>query len=149
VRPGRRLPIGVALAALAGDDLHEYGDHADTALSSLAGPAERRGAPYALWRAAAPGGLACRRWWGTLGWPQLVETFVAVLDNPDHAHWGPGGGWRDGLAPEPARVANRTELRRVLLRRPWMLETDAADLGGECPNRFPAAAATSTPAAAG
>jgi hypothetical protein len=64
---------------------------------------------------------------GTLGWPQLVETFVAVLDDPDHAHWGSGGAWRDGLVPEPAQVAKRTELRRVLLRRPWMLETDAAD----------------------
>jgi hypothetical protein len=29
--------------------------------------------------------------------------------------------------PEPAQVADRTELRRVLLRRPWMLETDAAE----------------------
>jgi hypothetical protein len=67
---------------------------------------------YALWRAATHGGLACRHWWGTPGWPLLVETFVAVLDDPDHDHWGPGGAWRDGLVPEPAQVADRTELRR-------------------------------------
>jgi hypothetical protein len=127
VRPRRRLPIGMTLAELAGDGLHEYGDHADTALGSLAGTAERRGARYALWRAATHGGLACRHFWGTPGWPRLVETFVAVLDDPERDHWGPGDAWRDGLMPEPPQVADRTELRRVLLRRPWMLETDAAD----------------------
>lgn len=127
VRPMRRHPIGVTLAELGGDGLQEYGDHADSALGSFAGTAEHRGARYALWRAATHGGMACRHWWGTPGWPQLVERFVAVLDDPDHDHWGPGGGWRGRLSREPAQVVDRSELRRVLLRRPWMLETEAAD----------------------
>ncbi len=127
VRPMRQLPIGVTLAELAGDGLQEYRDHADTALGSFAATAERRGARCALWGAAAHGGLACRHWWGTPGWPQLVETFVAVLDDPDHAHWTMGIERRDGLIPEPAQVIDRTELRRALLRCPWTLETEAAD----------------------
>jgi hypothetical protein len=64
----------VTLAELAGGGFHEYGDHVDTALGSLAGTAERRGARYALWRAATHGGLACRRWWGTSGWPQIAAS---------------------------------------------------------------------------
>jgi hypothetical protein len=127
VRPGRRLPIGITLAELVGDGLDEYGDHADRVMGSLAGTAERRGVRYALWREAVHGGLVCRHWWGTPGWPQLVETFVTVLDDPDHGHWGSGGTRRDRLVPEPVQVIDRTELRRVLLRRPWMLKTDAAD----------------------
>jgi GTPase SAR1 family protein len=41
-------------------------------------------------------------------------------------HWGPGGEYRARLPAEPAEVADRTRLRRLLLSRPWELSTDTA-----------------------
>jgi hypothetical protein len=126
VNPSRRLPTGVTLADLAGDDLGEFTDHMDGTLGGFAATAERRGLRFALYRAAAHGGLACPHWWGTPTWPELVRTFVHVLDDPGHSHWGPDGSWRIRLPPEPAQVADRVPLQRLLLHRPWDLEPEAA-----------------------
>jgi hypothetical protein len=95
-------------------------------MGSFAVMAEDRGARYAMWRSAAHGGLACRSWWGTPGWSRLVAAFLAVLDDPEHEHWRHAR--RDWARPaEPTQVIDRAGLRQVLLRRPWDLETDAAD----------------------
>jgi hypothetical protein len=126
VRPSRRLPIGLTLAELAATGLEEYVDHADGAMGSFAAMAEERGARHAMWRSAAHAGLACRSWWGTPGWPRLVTTFLAVLDDLEHEHWRTAGS--DRVRPvEPAQVIDRAELRQVLLRRPWDLDADAAE----------------------
>jgi hypothetical protein len=125
--PSRRLPTGVTLAELAGDELREFTDHVNGTLGGFAATAERRGARFALYRAAAQGGLACPHWWGTPTWPELVRTFVHVLDDPGHSHWGPDGSWRSRLPPEPAQVADRVRLRAILLNRPWDLEAEAAE----------------------
>jgi len=126
VKPSRRLPIGLTLAELAVTGLEEYVDHADAAMGSFAAMAEDRGARHAMWRSAAHGGLACRRWWGTPGWPRLVTTFLAVLDDPEHEHWRLPGRDRVRLV-EPAQAIDRAGLRQILLGRPWDLDTDAAD----------------------
>ena len=126
INPSRRLPTGATLADLAGDDLGEFTEHVDGTLGGFAATAERRGARFALYRAAAHGGLACPHWWGTSTWPELVRTFVRALDDPGHSHWGPDGTSRTRLAHEPAQVADRGGLQRFLLHRPWDLEPDAA-----------------------
>jgi hypothetical protein len=127
VRPSRRLPIGRTLAQVALTGLDEYVDHAETTMGSIVVMAEDHGASFAMWRAAAHGGLACRSWWGTPGWPRLVTNFLTVIDDPDHVHWHLDG--HDGsIRPvEPAEVGDRAELRRVLLTRPWDVSTDVAD----------------------
>ncbi|MEV0566846.1 hypothetical protein [Dactylosporangium sp. NPDC050588] len=64
INPSRRLPTAVKLVDLAGDDLGEFTEHVNGTLGSFAATAERRGARYALYQAAAHGGLACPHWWG-------------------------------------------------------------------------------------
>lgn len=64
-----------------------------------------------------------------VGTPALagrVEQFMEALGNPADDHWGPGGEYRARLPAEPAEVADRTRLRRLLLSRPWELSTDTA-----------------------
>jgi hypothetical protein len=127
VNPARQLPIGCTLAELAGEDLDQFRDHAEDALVSFADQAECRGTRYAVWRTAAHGGLACRHWWGTPGWPRLVRTFLGVLDDPSHQHWGPGAERLARLGAQPMQVADRRNLQRTLLREPWTLDPEAAD----------------------
>jgi hypothetical protein len=126
VNPSRQYPTGTTLAELAGDDLSEYGEHADGTLGGFAATAERHGARYAFWRAAAHGGLACRHWWGTPTWPPLVDRFLYVLDHLDDPHWGTDATLSKRLRAEPAQVSDRAGLRRVLLGQPWSLEPHVA-----------------------
>jgi hypothetical protein len=65
VNPGRKIPTGVTLAQLAGDDLPEYEADADGALSAFGAQAEDRGVRFGFARTAAHGALACSHWWGT------------------------------------------------------------------------------------
>jgi hypothetical protein len=125
-QPARKLPTGVTLGQLAGDDLAEYKDDADAGLSTFALQADERGVRFGLARVAVHGGLACSHWWGHPGWPAQVGEFMKVLGDPAGDHWGPGGEYRAGLPAEPADVADRARLRRLLLSRPWELSTDGA-----------------------
>jgi hypothetical protein len=126
VNPRRKLPTGVVLGELAGDDLSDYEDDAAAALGGFVQQAEDRGTRFALMRAAAHGAGACRHWWGHPQWPDLVGRFLSVLDDPGNEHWGPGGEWRNRLLPEPVGVADRKSFRRILLGRPWELSPESA-----------------------
>ncbi|WP_104113008.1 hypothetical protein [Micromonospora chalcea] len=126
VNPQRLLPGGFRIIEIAGDDLADYNEHVAGTLGAWATTAEKRGGRYAAWRAAIHGGLACRHWWGTPSWPDLVHAFVTVLDEPSHRHWGPDGQWRRGLRQEPLQVQDRSGLRKLLLRSPWLLDQPAA-----------------------
>jgi hypothetical protein len=114
------------LAELAGADLEEYTEHANSTLGGFIVTAQRRGTTFALHRAAAHGGLACPHWWGTPTWPELVQAFTSTLDDPQHPHWGPEGSWRTRLSAEPAQVGDHAGLRRLLLYRPWDLGPSTA-----------------------
>ena len=124
--PSRRLPTGVTLAQLAGAGLTEYENDVDECLSAFAAQAEDRGARFGFLRTAAHGGLACSHWWGHPHWLARVGRFMEALDNPADDHWGPGGDYRARLPAEPADIADRARLRRLLLSRPWELCTDTA-----------------------
>jgi hypothetical protein len=124
--PGRTLPTGPTLAQVAGSDLPEYEQDAQEALSAFAEQAEQTGARFGMARTAAHGALACSRWWGHSHWPALAGRFMIALDDPADAHWGADGEFRTRLPAEPAEVADRRRLRRLLLSRPWELSTDMA-----------------------
>lgn len=127
VNPSRRLPTGVTLGDIAGEDAEEFRAHVDGTMGGFAASCRLRGIQFSLWRAAAHGGLACRHWWGTPTWPPLVEAFLRALDNRLDPHWGPDGTWRIRLPSEPSQVADRTTLRRTLRNRPWQLDDFAAN----------------------
>ncbi|WP_158854484.1 hypothetical protein [Saccharothrix deserti] len=127
IDPDRKLPIGVTLADIAGDDLDEFTDHAAGTLGTVAIQAEEHSAHFAFRRAAAHGGLACRHWWGTPTWPRLVDRFLTALDDPTDPHWGPDGERFSRLPTRPARIKDNNGLRKLLLRHPWKLDTASAD----------------------
>jgi hypothetical protein len=126
VRPSRGLPTGVTLAQLAGASLAEYENDAGECLSAFTAQACDYGARFGFLRTAAHGGLACRHWWGHPHWPNRVERFMRALDNTADEHWGLHAEFRARLSAEPAGVADRARLRRLLLARPWELSTDTA-----------------------
>jgi hypothetical protein len=125
--PVRVLPDGRTLRHLAGEDLDELVDHMDRALGGIAASAERHGLDFALQRAAAHGGLACSHWWGTPWWPDIVTELLARLEDPDHSHWGEDRDWYARLPTQPAEVADRRQLRRLLLDAPEALSDEGAD----------------------
>ncbi|MEU4448264.1 hypothetical protein AB0K14_38340 [Actinosynnema sp. NPDC050801] len=127
IDPDRRLPTGVTLADIAGDDLDAFADHVAKTLGTVAILAEEHSARYAFWRAAAHGGLACRHWWGTRTWPGLADRFVAALDDPTDPHWGADGKRFSRLPARPARIKDNGGLRKSLLRHPWKLDTASAN----------------------
>lgn len=128
INPGRRLPTGQTLADLAGDELGEYRQDAAEAVDSIAAMAVEHGVGYALWRAAAHGGLACRHWWGTPTWRVLVERFLRALDAPADPHWRVSDRARTELTSKFAAPNDRARFGRTLLHRPWNLRTETTTL---------------------
>lgn len=88
--PRRKLPTGQTLGELAGDQLGDYAEDADAALSAVLDSAEDHGTVFAFKRAAAHGAIACGHWWGHPRWTKYVDAFCAALDDPVHDHWGEG-----------------------------------------------------------
>lgn len=124
--PRRKLPTGQTLKGLAGDQIGEYEECADIALSAVLTSVERDGSVFALKRAAAHGAGACGHWWGHPKWPGLVEVFLTALDDPAHPHWGDEGQLHARLRSEPETVGDRARLRDLLLTKPWLLDADAS-----------------------
>jgi len=122
----RKLPVGRTIADLAGNDLAAYKNGADRALNLFVGDIDSLGTRAGFQRMAVHGALACQRWWGHPSWPGRVSRFLSVIDDPADRHWGDGGDFRTGLPPEPPIVADRGLLRKMLLRRPWDLDSGAA-----------------------
>jgi hypothetical protein len=130
VNPTRRLPTGQTLAELArgnDGDLAEFEDHADRMVGDYCATTEQDGAVLCFQQSAAAGAVACRHWWGTPPWPDLVTRFVRILDQPENEHWGQHGERRAGLPPELPQIADRRILDRTLRERPWELDTDSAE----------------------
>ncbi|HEX5596433.1 MAG TPA: hypothetical protein VFX61_10505 [Micromonosporaceae bacterium] len=125
--PHRKLPTGQVLGGLAGDDLAEYAQHAAGVLGGLLAQADTLGVAGSLWRAALHGGLACRHWWDTPTWPQLVNDCVGAAFDGDHEYWSRYGHQLRDLPAAPVQIATPEAMRSILLRRPWTLQAASAD----------------------
>lgn len=123
----RVLPDGRSLRQLAGQDLDDLVDHVDRALGGIAADADRHGLDFAMQRTAAHGGLACAHWWGTPWWPDIVTEFLARLEDPHHPQWGNDGDRYARLPTQPAEVADRRQLRILLLDAPEALSDEGAE----------------------
>jgi len=125
--PNRVLPDGRTVSQLAGQDLDDLIDHMDRTLGGIAANAGRHGLDFAVQRAAAHGGLACANWWGTPWWAGIVTEFLARLEDPHHPHWGKDRDWYARLPTQPAEVADRRQLRTLLLDEPEALSDEGAE----------------------
>jgi hypothetical protein len=61
---------------------------------------------------------------------------MKALDNPADDHWGLSGEYKARLPAEPADIADRARLRRLLLSRPWELSTVTAQWLVRAGNRY-------------
>ncbi|WP_455360489.1 hypothetical protein [Streptomyces sp. SYSU K21746] len=128
-RPSRMLPNGMTLTELAcaaDDTVEAYADDAEQQLLSFLAGGEQRGVRYAFMCGAAHGAGACTHWWGHPRWPQLVDTFLTAVGDPEHEHWGGDGGRLKRLSPLPAELSDVDTVRRTLLQHPWKLGADSA-----------------------
>ncbi|MYT28116.1 MULTISPECIES: hypothetical protein [unclassified Streptomyces] len=127
--PKRKLPTGITLSELAQskEELEEYEDHADRRLGGFSGQMEEKGVRFGLLYMACHGALACSKWWLHPSWPDRVQRFITVLDNPTDRHWGPDGDWLKRLEAEPPAVRDRGALHAMLLQAPWNLGIEAAE----------------------
>lgn len=125
--PHRKLPTGQFLGGLAGDDMADYDQHAAGVLGGLLAQADTLGVAGSLWRAALHGALACRHWWGTPAWPQLVKECVSAAFDGEHEYWSRYGQQLRELPPLPAQIATPEAMRSILLHRPWTLQAASAD----------------------
>lgn len=127
--PERKLPTGMTLSELAQskEDLDEFEDHAARRLGGFSGQMEEKGVRFGLLYTACHGALACSQWWAHPTWPDRVQRFITVLDNPADPHWGPDGDWRKRLQAEPPAIRERGSLHVMLLRSPWKLGAEAAE----------------------
>jgi hypothetical protein len=97
-----------------------------TSLGSFAAQAELRGSRFGFMRAAAHGGLACSHWCGHPRWPALVNRFLQAINDTANEHWGADGQYKRDLPPEPILVADPRSLRKILLARPWQLDSESS-----------------------
>jgi hypothetical protein len=56
-----------------------------------------------------------------------VTEFLARLEDPPHAHWGKDGDRHARLPTQPAEVADRRQLRMLLLDAPEALSDEGAE----------------------
>ncbi|MFC5662947.1 hypothetical protein ACFP3U_08105 [Kitasatospora misakiensis] len=127
--PARKLATGAMLGDLARTeaDLDEYMEHADQSLRGFVAQMEDKGVRFGLLRTACHGALACQQWWGHPTWPARVDQFMAMLDNPEDANWGPDAEYRERLLPEPPTLQDHSTLHATLLKAPWELDSDTAE----------------------
>jgi hypothetical protein len=111
--PERKLPSGITLRELGGDDLAELVTHGDTQLGALLTQAEEHDVHTVLcWLALRSTGEP-DRWWGALSWPYRVDELIRVLDDPADSWWERRG--KASIGPEPPDVAERGMFRNLLL----------------------------------
>jgi hypothetical protein len=121
--PERPLPGRTTVEAVAGASYQALAESIEDQLNVAYDTADERGVPFALRRFAIHGGLACRGWYGTPWWPDIVDVFIEELADPESRAWR----YDDGLRPEPTAVRDRERLRQQLRNRPETLSRAAVD----------------------
>lgn len=83
--PSRVLPGGVTVGALAGSEFeHLVSDVPDVrnALSISRLIEQQRGFPFLLMLLALQAGMSNKEWYGSPWWPDIVNVFIELLDEP-------------------------------------------------------------------
>jgi hypothetical protein len=80
--PGRVLPGGVTVGALAGSEFEQLASDVRTALSICRLIEQRRGFPFLLMLLALQAGTSNKEWYGSPWWPDIVSVFIELIDDP-------------------------------------------------------------------
>jgi len=119
--PGRVLPGGVTVGALAGSEFEQLASDVRTALSISRLIEQRRGFPFLLMLLALQAGTSNKEWYGSPWWPDIVSVFIELLDDPASSAWK----YDEHHGPVPSAASDRAALAEVLLEKPESLDDEA------------------------
>jgi hypothetical protein len=85
--PSRVLPGGITVGALAGSEFERLVSDVHNALSISRLIEQRRGFSFLLMLLALQAGTSNKEWYGSPWWPDIVNAFIELLDNPESSAW--------------------------------------------------------------
>jgi hypothetical protein len=116
--PSRVLPGGVTIGALAGSEFEHLVSDVRNALSISRLIEQRRGFPFLLMVLALQAGMSNKEWYGSPWWPDIVNMFIELLDDPASSAWK----YDEHREPVPSAASDRAALEEVLLEKPESLD---------------------------
>jgi len=119
--PGRVLPSGVTVGALAGSEFEHLASDVRNALSISRLIEQRRGFPFLLSLLALQAGMSNKEWYGTPWWQDVVNVFIELLDDPVSSAWK----YDEHREAAPPAASDRAALAEVLLEKPESLDDQA------------------------
>lgn len=119
--PSRVLPGGVTVSALAGSEFEHLVSDVPTALSISRLIEQQRGFPFLLMLLALQAGMSNKEWYGSPWWPDIVNVFIELLDDPASTAWE----YDEHREPVPSAASDRAALEEMLLEKPESLDDQA------------------------
>jgi len=119
--PGRVLPGGVTVGALAGSEFEQLASDVRNALSISRLIEQRRGFSFLLMLLALQAGMSNKEWYGSPWWPDIVSVFIELLDDPASSAWK----YDEHRGPIPSAASDRAALAEALLEKPESLDDQA------------------------
>jgi hypothetical protein len=119
--PDRELPGGLTVGELCGEEFEPLAADIDEALAIVERTEQRRGFPYVHTVLAVQAGISYKDWYGSPWWPDVVERFIELVNDPNSSAWR----YDEHREAEPREVADRESLKRVLLEAPESLDDDS------------------------
>jgi hypothetical protein len=119
--PERRLPGGMTVADLGGEEFDRLAADSTEALEISERTEQRQGFPYVLAVYALQAGISYKGWYGVPWWRDVVERFLELIDDPASSAWK----YDESREAEPAAVSERASLKRVLLESPESLDDES------------------------
>jgi hypothetical protein len=119
--PNRELPGDLTVGELCGEEFDRLVADIEEALAISERTEERRGFSYALLVYALQAGISYKDWYGSPWWPDAVERFIELVDDPTSSAWK----YDEHREAEPREVSDRDYLKRTLLEAPESLDDDS------------------------
>lgn len=119
--PGRELPGGLTVGDLCGEEFELVASDGEKALEVGERTEQRCGFLYVHSVYALQAGISNKGWYGSPWWPDVVERFIELINDPASSAWK----YDEHREAEPDAVADRESLKQVLLREPESLDDDS------------------------
>jgi hypothetical protein len=119
--PDRELPGNLTVGGLCGEEFERLAVDVEEALAIVEGTERRRGFLYVLSVLAVQAGISYKDWFGSPWWPDVVERFIELVNDPSSSAWR----YDPHREAEPPGVADRESLKRALLEAPESLDDDS------------------------